>query len=113
MANDNEKNVSGPDPGPRLKHATGLFGGEQAEVRSVIQPQTIEESEELIISMTSHAMREPDYWREKQGLMALTVGHAREEQDEIDARTRAIHRRIGPIEARAKQRMERNEEDQK
>jgi len=113
MANDNEKNVSGPDPGPRLKHATGLFGGEQAEVRSVIQPQTIEESEELIISMTSHAMREPDYWREKQGLMALTIAHAREEQVEIDARKRAIHRRIGPIEARAKQRMERNEEDQK
>ena len=46
-------------------------------------------------------------------MMALTIAYAREEQDEIDARRRAIHRSIGPIEARAKQRMERNEEDQK
>lgn len=76
-------------------------------------PQTTEEAEELIISMTTHAMREPDYLREKQGMMAMTIAHAREEQGEIDAIKRAIHRRIGPIEARAKQRMERKEEDQK
>ena len=74
--------------------------------------QTTEEAEDLVISMTTHAMREPDYLREKQGILAMTIEHAREDQGKIDANRRTIHKRLGPIEARMKQRTEHKEGDE-
>ncbi len=75
----------------------------------VAQPQTEEETEELVFSMTTHAMREPDYSREKEGIMAMTIAHARDDQCVIDEKKRSIHQRLAPIKARMKQLAEHEE----
>ncbi len=78
--------------------------------RSVVaQPQTEEETEELVFSMTTHAMREPDYSREKEGIMAMTIAHARGDQRAIDEKKRSIHQRLAPIKARMNQLAEHKE----
>lgn len=101
--------MKNPDNQPALRSGSAPIGGEQPEACIVTQPQDPEEAEELIFSMTTHAMRDPDYSREKNGIMKMTITHAREYQNEIDESQRAIHQRLGPIEARMKQRMERKE----
>ncbi|MCZ0811844.1 hypothetical protein N5A93_06335 [Roseovarius sp. EGI FJ00037] len=83
--------------------------GEPHKPHVATHQQTTEEAEELIFSITTHAMREPDYSREKNGIMAMTIAHAREDQNKIDEKKRAIHQRLGPIEARMKQRVKREQ----
>ncbi|MEP2942682.1 MAG: hypothetical protein ABJO72_02680 [Hyphomicrobiales bacterium] len=98
-----------PESQPAHQNGSVPVGDEKQDMRIAAPQQTPEETEEVIFSMTTHAMREPEYSREKEGMMAMTVAFAREDQHEIATDKRAIHQRLGRINERMKLRSKREE----